>query len=88
MMTANELARAQEMIRCAALHARLPYEDYRINLEEAIDLAWTKAWETGNLVEQIRWQLYFSIERKPTPEEYIDRIIRETEAGRYMPNLL
>lgn len=52
------------------------------------DLAWTKAWEAGNLVEQIRWQLYFSIERKPTPEEYIDRIIRETEAGRYMPNLL
>ena len=88
MMTSHEISRAQDMIRCAALQSRVPYEDYRRNLETAIDLAWTEAWEVGNLVEQIRWQLYFSVERKPTVEEFIDRIIRETEAGRYMPNLL
>lgn len=87
-ITPGEYLKAQVAIRNFGKQYGLPALAARVAFQQLIDAAWKRAWQPGNLQEQINWQQYFPADRRPTVEEYIVTIAREQQAGREPPYLL
>ena len=87
-ITPNEYFKAQLIIRHFGRQYGLPASAARVAFQQLIDVAWERAWQPGNLREQVNWQQLFPADRRPTVEEYIATIAREQVAGREPPYLL
>ena len=83
-MTFEELARAKETIQFVAEQNGTTAEEVRRSMQEALDDAWSTAWQPGNIRAQLVWQQHFPGPRKPTVEEFI---ITYTGAAKVAPVL-
>ena len=73
-MTVKEKLRAEAAIRYVARTEGKTVRQVRQSMQEALDDAWSTAWQPGNIRAQLRWQRLFPGGRRPTVEEFIVRI--------------
>ena len=87
-ITPWEYVKARTVIRNFGRQYGLPASTARMAFQQLIEVAWSRAWQPGNLQAQWNWQQLFPIDRPPTVEEYIVTIAREQQVGREPPYLL
>lgn len=87
-ITWKEFRKAQRVLWRMAREAGVGMGEVRKTVQQCIDAAWDRAWAPGNLVEQLRWQKIFPGAQKPSVDEFIVGLARETAAGREPPYLL